>query len=129
MPTSCPPPSVSPGVLTAPAPADDQHPARTSAKNFKMASVAPSFHNFLTAGAFGCFHPQSLPTRFHSLRIWGAQALHSTRRWWRDSLLPQLRHRHSLDSLLRGPVILSWRKEPISAGLALAAFETLFRSK
>ena len=33
-----------------------------------------------SAGAFGCLHPQSLATRSHNLRIWGAQTLHSTRR-------------------------------------------------
>ena len=65
--TSRPPPCFPLGVLTAPA--GDQHPTRTSPKNSKTASVAPSFHSFPTASAFGCSYPQSLP--FHSLRIWG----------------------------------------------------------
>ena len=38
-------------------PPDDQHPALTSPKNSSIASVAPSFHSFLTAGALGIFPP------------------------------------------------------------------------
>ena len=45
--------------------------------------------------SLGLSHPKSLPTLPHSLFIWGAHALHSTNKWCRVCLLPQLHHQHS----------------------------------
>ena len=103
-------PSPTPSTLRALVPPADNHRPDVSSRNSKTAPVAPSLHRFLIAGALGCLHPQSLATRLCSFRIWGVQAWHSTKRRWRDSLLPLLHRRHSLDSLWRGPVILSCRK-------------------
>ena len=95
--------------------ADVLHPTLVSSRNSSTAPVALSFHSCLTAGALGCSRPQSLLTLFYSLLIWGAQALHSTNRWWRDCLLPLLHHQRSLDSSLCVPGIHSCRKDPIAA--------------
>ena len=57
------------------------HPTLVSPGNSKTASLAFSFHSHLTAGDPWCFHPHSLPTRFHSFLACGAHALHSTKRW------------------------------------------------
>ena len=55
-------------------PADHHCPTDVSSRNSKTTPVVLSLYSFLTAGALGCLHPQSLATRFHSLRIWGDQA-------------------------------------------------------
>ena len=80
-------------------PADNQRPTGESSRNSSTASVAFSFYSLLTAGALGCPHPQSFPTRLQSFRIWGSRARHSVKRWWRDSLLPLPHHPPTLTEL------------------------------
>ena len=64
-----PKPPLSPHPGLSRPPGDTQLPTSVSSKNSSTVSVAPSLQSFLTDGALGCFHPQSLPIRLHSLRI------------------------------------------------------------
>ena len=58
------------------------------------------------AACSGIANKRHTHTPFHNLRICGAQALHSVKRWWRDCLLPQLHHQYWLVTAFWGPVIL-----------------------
>ena len=101
------PPTSSRGVLLA-----LMHPTLVHPKKASTASVDFPFHKQLPEGALECFHPWAFPMSFHSLLIWGIQALHSVNRWWRVCLFPPPHHQQRSSSVLR---ILSFRYGPIAA--------------
>ena len=82
------------------------HPALVLPRKARTASVDFSFHSHLPEGALGCFHPWAFPISFHIFRIWGFQALHSVKRWWRVCRFLTLHHEHWSSSVFR---ILSLR--------------------
>ena len=112
-------PALGPPVRPYPRPpwlaisAEARLPTLILSKNSTTTPTASSLDSHLSAGALGCSHPQSFPTLCHNALICGAHALHSTKRWYRDCLLPQLHHQHLPDSNRCGPVIRSCKKEPI----------------
>ena len=69
------------------------HPTLVLLKNTKTASV-DFFQSHLPEEAFGCFHPCAFPISFYNFLIWGSQALHSMKRWWRVCCFPPPRHQH-----------------------------------